>query len=89
VYAQRQLGLQSGILIANPIPEADIEACIIAACREAESTGVSGKDLTPYLLARINEVAGGRSLKANVALIKNNAALAAQIAVEYAALPKT
>lgn len=45
--------------------------------------------LTPYLLARINELTGGRSLKANIALVKNNAALAAQVAVEYAALSKT
>ena len=95
VLAQRQLGLQSGILIANPIPEADtlpaddIEARIATACREAEAAGVSRKDLTPYLLARINELTGGRSLKANIALVKNNAALAAQVAGEYAALSKT
>jgi len=94
VLAQRQLGIQSGMVIANPIPEAEtmpaveIEAHIAAACREAESAGVSGKDLTPHLLARINELTGGRSLKANIALIKNNAALAAQIAVEHAALAK-
>jgi pseudouridylate synthase len=94
ILAQRQLGLENGILIANPIPEgealpaADIEAQIAMACRQADAAGVSRKDLTPFLLARINELTGGRSLKANIALVKNNAALAAEIAVEYAALIK-
>jgi pseudouridylate synthase len=92
IVAQRQLGLENGILIANPIPEsealpaADIEAQIAMACRQADAAGVSRKDLTPFLLARINELTRGRSLKANIALVKNNAALAAQVAVEYAAL---
>jgi pseudouridylate synthase len=94
ILAQRQLGLENGILIANPIPEgeallaADIEAQIAMSCRQADAAGVSRKDLTPFLLARINELTGGRSLKANIALVKNNAALAAEIAVEYAALIK-
>jgi pseudouridine-5'-phosphate glycosidase len=94
ILAQRRLGLENGILIANPIPEgealpaADIEAQIAAACREADAAGVSRKDLTPYLLARINELTGGQSLKANITLVKNNAALAAEIAVEYAGLVK-
>ncbi len=94
ILAQRQLELENGILIANPIPEgealpaADIEAQIAMACRQADAAGVSRKDLTPFLLARINELTGGRSLKANIALVKNNAALAAEIAVESAALIK-
>jgi pseudouridine-5'-phosphate glycosidase len=89
IDAQWRLGLKNGILIANPIPEADalpaeeIEAHIAAACREADAAGVSRKDLTPYLLARINELTKGQSLKANTALVKSNAALAADISVEY------
>ena len=90
IHAQRRLGLQSGILIANPVPEegalpaGEIDARIAEACREAEAAGVSRKELTPFLLARINELTGGRSLKANIALISNNAALAAEVAVAYA-----
>jgi pseudouridine-5'-phosphate glycosidase len=92
IHAQRRLGLRSGILIAQPVPAAhalpaaDIEARIVAACREATSAGVTGKDLTPFLLARLDALTGGDSLKANVALVKSNAALAADIAVAYAAL---
>jgi pseudouridine-5'-phosphate glycosidase len=87
---QRHLELTTGILVANPIPEPDalpaehIETCIAAACRDAESAGVSGKALTPFLLARVNALTGGASLKANIALIKSNARLAARIAVSMA-----
>ncbi|TWB30632.1 pseudouridine-5'-phosphate glycosidase [Nitrospirillum bahiense] len=87
----RDLGCGTGILIANPIPEADaldpafIDGTITDAVAEADSRGISRKDLTPFLLARINELSGGRSLTANIALVKNNAALAARIAVAYAA----
>jgi pseudouridine-5'-phosphate glycosidase len=90
IHVQRRLGLHSGILIANPIPEAhalpaaDMEALIDAACREAETAGIAGKDLTPFLLARVNALSGGTSLEANIALIRNNAELAAQVAVELA-----
>ncbi len=92
IDAQRRLGLATGMLIANPIAEehalaeAEMEARIAAACRDAERAGMSGKALTPFLLARINELTGGASLKANIALVKANAALAARIAVELAAL---
>ncbi|MCW5745413.1 MAG: pseudouridine-5'-phosphate glycosidase [Alphaproteobacteria bacterium] len=92
IATQRRLGLQSGILIANPISEADalaaddIEARIAAAVRDAEAAGVARKDLTPFLLARVNDLSDGASLRANIALVKNNAALAAQIAVAHAAL---
>jgi pseudouridine-5'-phosphate glycosidase len=80
----------TGLLIANPIPAGDsldtvfIDQTIADAVTEADEKGVSRKDLTPFLLKRINELSGGRSLKANIALIRNNAALAADIAVEYA-----
>jgi pseudouridine-5'-phosphate glycosidase len=92
ISGQRRLGLDTGILIANPVPEAEalpaaaVEAHIEQACRDAEVAGVSGKELTPFLLARISELSGGQSLRANIALIKNNAALAAEIAVELARL---
>jgi pseudouridine-5'-phosphate glycosidase len=90
IRTQRRLGLHSGILVANPIPEADalpgaeVEAHIAAACCEAEAAGIDQKALTPFLLKRVNELTGGRSLTANIALIRNNAALAAEIAVELA-----
>jgi pseudouridine-5'-phosphate glycosidase len=93
IWTQRRLGLETGILIANPIPKPDalpaeqMEAWIAAACRDAGEAGVSGKALTPYLLARINELTGGTSLRANIALVKNNAVLAAKVAVELARLP--
>jgi pseudouridine-5'-phosphate glycosidase len=92
IATQRRLGLREGILIANPIPhvdalpQAEIEARIARAVGDAERDGVSRKELTPYLLARINELTGGASLTANIALVKNNAALAAQIAAELVRL---
>jgi pseudouridine-5'-phosphate glycosidase len=88
------LGTGTGLLIANPIP-ADaaldpsfIDGTIADAVREAEERGIGRKELTPFLLARINELSKGESLKANIALVKNNAALAARMAVAYAALKK-
>jgi pseudouridylate synthase len=87
ILLQRELGARGGVLIANPIPEADefdfatIEARIAAATEEAEARGVSRKALTPFLLRRVNEMTDGRSLKANIALVENNARLAAKIAV--------
>lgn len=82
-----RLGMQSGILIANPVPEEDalsgpeIEREIRRAVADAERAGVTRKDLTPYLLGRIVELTGGRSLRANTSLVKSNAAVAAEIAV--------
>ena len=86
------LGSGTGILIANPIPEEDaltpefINGTIEAAVKEAADQGVGGKQVTPFLLARINELSEGRSLKANIALVLNNAKLAALMAVAYKAL---
>lgn len=60
---------------------AEIEAIINQAVREAEERSITGKEVTPFLLARIVELTGGESLRANIALVKNNAALAAAIAV--------
>ncbi|MEO3431301.1 pseudouridine-5'-phosphate glycosidase [Pelagibius sp. CAU 1746] len=86
------LGLGGGLMVANPIPaEAEIPAARIAghietALAEAEAQGVQGKAVTPFLLARLEDLSGGASLEANVALVLNNARLAAEIAGAYAAL---
>jgi len=90
--AKWALGLAGGISIANPIPPAsEIPAATIApaieeAVREMAARGIAGKEATPYLLARLNEITGGDSLRANIALIENNARLGAEIAVAYARL---
>jgi pseudouridylate synthase len=83
VRTKRQLGLRGGVLVANPIPaddEIEIDRHIEAALEEAARRGVSGKAVTPFLLAHILETTGGRSLSSNIALVRNNAALAAEIA---------
>jgi pseudouridine-5'-phosphate glycosidase len=89
IRMQREIG-PGGLLIANPVPEdyaleeAMIEERIAEAVAEAKEQGVSKKEATPFLLKRVVELTGGRSLEANVALIRNNAILAAQAAVELA-----
>lgn len=86
------LGSGTGILVANPIPEGDaldpafIDRTIAEAVTEAERKGIARKEVTPFLLERINQLSEGRSLKANIALVKNNAALAARIAVAHSRL---
>jgi pseudouridine-5'-phosphate glycosidase len=93
IAAHLALGLPSGILVANPVPEADaldgdeIDTAIDEAVRDAERAGIARRELTPYLLGRIVELSGGRSLTANVALIRNNAQLAARTAVALARVP--
>lgn len=88
IRTQRALGYPSGTLIANPvdagdeIPAAEIGAYIDAAVAAAQATGISGKDVTPFLLDRLLDLTRGRTLATNIALIKNNARLAAAIAVE-------
>ena len=80
------MALPGGQLVANPIPQDDeipgseMAPVIAQATQEAEDQGVSGKDVTPFLLARIFELTEGRSLEANIALVRNNARLAADIA---------
>jgi Uncharacterized enzyme involved in pigment biosynthesis len=89
---QDALGLREGILVVNPVPEehevprAVIDAAIEQALRDAEARGIVGKAVTPFVLARIKDITGGDSLKANTALVINNARLAAEIAVAYAEL---
>jgi pseudouridine-5'-phosphate glycosidase len=80
-----------GISVANPVPEADevpaerIDAVIEQALGDAGKAGIRGKDTTPYLLGRIVEITGGASLTANIALVRNNAHLGAQVAAAFAA----
>lgn len=86
---QHALGLAAGILVANPIPSAheipreEIEPAIAAALEKAR--GAEGKRVTPALLEAVLAATGGRSLEANIALVLNNARLAAEIAVALAA----
>ncbi|MCB1388382.1 MAG: pseudouridine-5'-phosphate glycosidase [Rhodobacteraceae bacterium] len=84
------LGLKGGQLVANPIPatdeipRAEMLPVVEAALAEVASRGISAKEVTPFLLARIFEATEGRSLTANIALVLNNARLAAQIARKLA-----
>lgn len=88
--AKWAMGLRGGLVIANPIPEeseitaSEIAPAIAAAIARADARGIAGKDLTPFLLAEIAAVTAGRSLAANIALARNNAAAAAAIAVAFA-----
>ncbi|GAB4495262.1 MAG: pseudouridine-5'-phosphate glycosidase [Anaerolineales bacterium] len=82
-----------GILVVTPppaeaaLPEAKIEAAITAAIRDAETQHISGQAMTPFLLARVNAITEGKSMQANLALLLNNAQLAAKIAVALAPPP--
>ncbi len=90
--AWHELGMTVGISIANPIPveheipAAEISAFIDEALAELDARGITGQGVTPFLLKRVVERSGGRSLVANLALVRNNAATAAQIAWAYAKL---
>ena len=92
VRAKNKLGLKGGILVTNPIEEKDsldetyINSIINDALASAEQDNIVGKDATPYLLAKIVEKTGGKSLEANIALVYNNAKVGAQIAVAYSKL---
>jgi pseudouridine-5'-phosphate glycosidase len=88
--AKWSIGLKGGVVVANPIPKAsEIPAAEIApvieeAVAEAKRLGISGKEVTPFLLAKLATVTKGRSLKANIALVKHNAHVAAEIAKAFA-----
>lgn len=90
VEAKRKLGLPGGVLICAPVPEefelpaAEANAAIEQALAEADAQGVHGKAITPFLLARIVELTGERSLRANLALLENNVRIGAQIAAALA-----
>ena len=86
--AQRDLDYKGGMLVTNPIPEAYsmdkavIDAAIDRALKEADEAGVKGKEVTPFLLAKVVELTGGDSLESNIQLVLNNARLAARTAAE-------
>ncbi|KAG0337627.1 hypothetical protein BG004_007567 [Podila humilis] len=92
VAANHALDLQSGIVFAVPIPEAHamdektVGEAIGTAIRESVELNIHGKESTPFLLKRVNELTGGNSLKSNIALVKQNAAVAAQIAKNLSGL---
>jgi pseudouridine-5'-phosphate glycosidase len=83
------MGLQGGMVVANPIPEEfampreAIDRAIEQALQEAAQQGIGGKESTPFLLARVCEITGGDSLASNIQLVLNNARLASRIAIAY------
>lgn len=91
MHATWGLGLPGGVVIANPVPEADeipadeMQVFIDQALEDSRRLGILGKDITPYLLGRIVEITGGRSLATNIALVRHNARLGAAVARAYAA----
>jgi pseudouridine-5'-phosphate glycosidase len=88
IKAKWDLGLNGGIIVANPIPEQyqmdyDVITRVIdEAVQEAEFNGIKGKETTPFLLAKVKEITKGESLEANIQLVYNNAKVGAQLAVE-------
>ena len=86
IRAQRELGFPGGMLITNPIPaeyampKEAIDSAIGQALREADEQGVHGKEITPFLLARVCDLTGGESLNSNIELVLNNVRLASRIA---------
>ncbi len=94
MHAHWGLGLTSGVLIANPPPSetamdsVQVDGFIAQALSAAAAAGIQGKDITPFLLADLAERSAGKTLTANIALLLNNARLAAAIAVAYAAPPR-
>jgi pseudouridine-5'-phosphate glycosidase len=87
-----RLGLAGGVVVSNPVPaaaamdKADIDAITDQALQEADSQGVTGKKVTPFLLSRIKQLTEGRSLATNIALVRHNALVGAQLAVALTAL---
>lgn len=87
VRARRETGIPGGVLVVNPVPEADaldsaeVERHLATAMGEMAARSIAGKDVTPFLLAKMKEVTEGRSLAANLALVRNNARIGARIAV--------
>lgn len=90
--AKWDLGLNGGVVIANPIPAeyemdpAVIDRAIAEAVRESQKLGIKGKESTPFLLAKVKDLTGGASLDSNIQLVYNNAVVGAQVAVELSKL---
>ncbi len=91
IRARQALGLQSGMLVTVPVPAAwelkaaEVETAVAQATQEADAQGIQGAATTPWLLARLVELTNGRSLQANVALLRHNSQVAANIAASLAA----
>ncbi|MCC6250082.1 MAG: pseudouridine-5'-phosphate glycosidase [Rubrivivax sp.] len=91
VRTKWSLGLAGGVLLSTPVPEAAalpravVDGWIEQALHDAAAQGITGKAVTPFLLARIAELSGGRSLEANIALVKHNAEVGARLAAALAA----
>jgi pseudouridine-5'-phosphate glycosidase len=89
MYSKWKLGIKGGLILTNPIPKEysldynEIERTIEKAIKYAQKNKVMGKDVTPYLLKKINDLSGGKSLEANIKLVYNNAKVAAKIAKAY------
>jgi pseudouridylate synthase len=92
LIAKWTLGLQGGVVVANPVPQAfsmprvRVDAAIDQALREVQERRIGGKEVTPFLLARVSELTGGDSLATNIELVLNNARLASAIAQQFARL---
>ena len=88
--AREKLGQQGGLLVTNPVPVEDeigaeeMAGFIDQAVAEAQAAGITGKAVTPWLLSRMFKITGGRSLETNIALVRNNARLAGEIALALA-----
>ena len=87
IHTKWQLGLKGGVVVSNPVPAAEampkeeIDAITEQALQEAEAQGITGKQVTPFLLSRIKQLTDGRSLATNIALVKNNARCGAALAL--------
>ena len=92
IFTQSNLGYKGGMVVANPIPEEYsmdkdlIDRVIGNAIEDAEKEKITGKDLTPFLLAKIKDITGGKSLYANLKLVYNNAELAAKISLSLSSM---
>lgn len=95
LHVKWNLGLNGGVVIANPVPheyaldQSEIEQHIEQALLEAKKEGIKGKQVTPFLLSRMKEITAGKSLETNIALVKHNALVGANIAIAYAQAKKT
>ncbi len=93
IQTKWQLGLRGGVVVSNPVPamfamdKGEIDGITSQALAEAQQQGVSGKAVTPFLLGRIKELTEGRSLMTNIALVKHNALVGAELAVAMRDLP--
>jgi len=94
LHAQWTMGLGGGVVIAQPVQselamdESIIQEAIDSALGEAEKKSIKGKDITPFLLARVSDITGGSSLKSNIALVENNVRLGARTVEAYSALDR-